>query len=402
MKKLVVFASLTLAMVAHAEKFDRSNNPDNFNAVAIKPINKKFSDLPLKAMLRDERFAWSESYWRADYGSIAYRWNDPATQWTSVLERGVDKPVPLRYNILSKEEVMSMSETEMEKLSASELYDIYMGDYNFPLTKKVLSMNSPRDLWWEGICHGWALAASNYAEPDKVTLTNKDGLRIPFGSSDVKGLMSLHDAYNSKGLYVRIGDRCSAVGKVAGEEYPEDGDIGTPSEKDANKSSCRDVNAGAFHAVIGSMIGINSQAFVADIDRFNDVWNQPAKGYNSEIVGNVAVTAHDLKNGIAKKVHIKTEFIYADELEYFSEESAEEGVIEFVSKDPVTGTPHQLDSSREYEYVLELDVNGMIIGGEWISESRPDMLWMKKKDDKFRNGKFKLDGLNSIYKPRTL
>jgi hypothetical protein len=407
MKGLLVFASLTLATAAMAEKFDRANNPTYFNLVAKSPIVLKFSELPLKSKLRDERMGWSENYWRSDYGGVAYRWNDPGTRWASVMENGKEKKVPLRYKILTKDEVMKMSEADLEKLSAAELYDIATGDYNFTLTKKILSMNSPNDLWWEGICHGWSLAASNYPEPDKVLVTNKDGIQVPFGSSDVKGLLSLHDAYNSKGLYTRIGARCSAWGKVEGEAFEEDGDVGTPNAKQANAPACRDVNAGAFHAVLASMIGINSQGFVADIDRFNDVWNQPIKAYDSTILGSEEVSAQDIKNGIAQKVRVKTEMTYGDELEFYSDELAAEYAKKgehtgWVSKEPVTGTDMQTDGVRNYEYVLELDKNGVIIGGEWISESRPDMLWMKRKDDKFRNGKFNLEGLNKIYKPREI
>ncbi len=407
MKGLVVFASLTLATAAMAEKFDRSNNPEYFNLVANQSIVLKFSELPLKATLKDPRLAWSDSYWRADFGGIAHRWNDSSTKWTSVMENGKEKEVPVRYKLLTKDEVMNMSEAEMERLSAAELYDIATGDYNFSLTKKVLGMNSPNDLWWEGICHGWALAASNYPEPQKVVVTNKDGVKVPFGSSDVKGLLSLHDAFNSRGLYTRIGARCGAVGKVEGEAFEEDGDIGAPSEKAANSKECRDVNAGAFHAVLASMIGINSQGFVADIDRFNDVWNQPVKGYDSQIIGSEELTAQDIKEGVVSKVRVKTAMTYGDELEFYSEElekeyAAKNEHVGWVSKDPVTGTAMQTDSVRNYEYVLELNAAGDIIGGEWISESRPDMLWMKKKDERFRNGKFKLEGLNKIYKPKSI
>ena len=386
MKGLLVLASMTLATTAMAERFNNSNNPTYFNLVANKPMVLKMSELPLKGKLLDNRMAWSDSFWPANKGGIAYRWNQP------------EAPL-FTYKMHSKEEIMSMSEADLEKLSSAELYDISQGDYKYSLTRKVLKSNSPKDLWWEGICHGWSLAASHYPEPDKVVVTNKDGVRVPFGSSDVKGLLSLHDAFNSKGAYTRIGDRCAAYGKVEGEAFPEDGPIGVPSKKAANSSECRDVNAGAFHVVLAGMIGINSQGFVADVDRFNDVWNQPIKAYESEIVESIAVTADDLKSGITKKLRVKTAMTYGDELEFRSEELEKEGVIGFVTKEPVTGTPMQTDTVRNYEYVLEINANGDITGGEWISESRPDMLWMKRRDLEFRNGKFPLAGLNRIYRP---
>lgn len=386
MKTLAVIAVVTIAGTAHAAKWNRSNNPDYFNPVAKSKMNHNFADLPLKAELQDDRLGWSETYWPSNLGGIAYRWNHP-------------DPMPFKYKLHSKEEVLKMSEAELSQLSPAELYDIAMGDYRYKLTKKVLSKYSPKDLWWEGICHGWSLAASNYPEPEKTVVVNKDGVRVPFGSSDVKGLLSMHDAYNSKGFYVRVGDRCAVPGKVKGEENPEDGPIGVPSARDAAKSECADVNAGAFHIVLASMIGINSQGFVADVDRFNDVWNQPVTSYESNVVGEIALTPQDIKNGVDRKLHLKTIMTYGEELMFYTPEEAAKGELGFVSKEPVTGTPAQTFRSKPYEYVLELDRTGNIIGGEWISETRPDMLWLKAKDKAFRNGNLPLAGLNKIYKP---
>ena len=386
MKTLAVIATMTLIGTAHAAKWNRANNPDYFNPIAKSKMNHNFLDLPLKGELQDNRYGWSETYWPSNLGGIAYRWNHP-------------NPEPFTFKLNSKEEVLKMSESELSQLSPAELYDIAMGDYKYSLTKKVLKKFTPKDLWWEGICHGWSQAAANYPEPAKTVVTNKDGIRVPFGSSDVKGLLSMHDAFNSKGFYVRVGDRCAVKGKVKGEENEEDGDISVPSEKDANKAECADVNAGAFHIVLTSMIGINSQSFVADVDRFNDVWNQPVTSYESTVVGEVPVTANERKNGVDRKLHLKTIMTYGEELVFYTPEEEAEGTVGFVSKDPVTGTAAQTFKSKPYEYVLELDMTGKIIGGEWITETRPDMLWMKAKDKKFNNGSLPLAGLNLIYKP---
>lgn len=386
MKTTVVLATLALVSTAHAAKWNKSNNPNYFNGVAKQKMVAAFHELPLKAELQDHSVGWSETYWPSRLGGIAYRWNHP-------------DPQPFKYQLKTKEELKLMSEAELNQLSPAELYDIAMGDYRYSLTKKVLSTYKPTDLWWEGICDGWSLAAAHYPEPAKTVITNKDGINVPFGSSDVKGLLSMHDAYNAKGLYVRVGDRCKVNGKVKGEELPADGNIGVPSKRDASKSECEDVNAGAFHIVLASMIGINSQGFIADVDRFNDVWNQPVTSYISEVVGDVAVTPKDLKNGIERKVQLKTVMTFSEELIFYNAEDAAEGYLGFVSKEPVTSTPAQTFTSKNYEYVLELNKNGEIIGGEWISETRPDMLWLKAKDPKFNSSKFPLEGLNVIYKP---
>lgn len=386
MKNLFVAALLCMTASAHAERWNASNDPANFDLVATRPVRFNFSELPLEGGLRDARLGWSETYWQANLGGVAYRWNHP-------------DPQPFRYRLFSKKELALMSEEELSQLSPAELYDIAMGDYKYSLTKKVLKMNYPDDLWWEGICHGWALAASNYPEPDRVVITNKDGIQIPFGASDVKGLLSLHDAWNSRGLYSRVGDRCAVVGKVEGEAFPEDGIVPFPGRKAAESENCRDVNAGAFHVVISSMLGLNGQGFVADVDRFNDVWNQPVVGYKSSIIEELPVSPSEASQGVARRVRVKTDMEYGDELEFYSKKLVDEGVKGFVQKEPVTGTPYQNRGVRHYEYVLELNSRGDIVGGEWISESRPDMLWMKRPDAKFMNGKLPLEGLNRIYRP---
>ena len=386
MKKLMVFATVLIAASAHAERWDKTSNPFFFNIVAGGPMKTDLASLPEQAKLKDERLGWSETFWPSNMGGIAYRWNHP-------------NPQPFKFKLHTKEEVLKMSQTQLSQLSPAELYDISQSDYKYSLTKKVLSKYHAGDLWWEGICHGWAQAASNYPEPDKTVVTNKEGLKVPFGASDVKGLLAMHDAFNSKGLYARIGNRCGVVGKVPGEAFPEDGDIGMPSAELANRPECADVNAGSFHIVLASMIGVYSKGFVADVDRFNDVWNQPIVAYESKFHEELPVSPLEFKGGIAKKVRVVTLMSYGDELEYYSHEAELEGILGFVSKDPVTGTDRQVTTTRTYEYILELDSFDKIVGGTWISDARPDMMWMKTKDAKFLDGRMPLAGLNSIYKP---
>jgi hypothetical protein len=389
MKKLLIFASVCLSVSAYAERWNKANDPSNFSIQIKGQMRFQINSLPLTAKLKDERLGWSESYWPSMLGGIAYRWNHP-------------NPTPFKYRMHTREEVMRMSEAELSQLSPAELYDISQSDYKYSLTNKVLKTYSPKDLWWEGICHGWALAAVHYPEPDKTVVINKEGVRVPFGASDVKGLLAMHDSFNSKGVYSRVGARCGVEGKVAGEAFPEDvasGNDKFPNSKAAETDKCRDVNAGALHVVLGNMIGLYSQGFVADVDRFNDVWNQPVVAYESKLHEDVAVTPTEFKDGVRRKVRVTTKMIYGDELEFFDEELVHEGVLGFVSKEPVTRTAAQTWGERNYEYVLELDAGGAIIGGEWISQSRPDFIWMKAKDPRFLNGRFPLAGLNEIYKP---
>jgi hypothetical protein len=382
----MIVPALVLSTVglAHAARWDQVNDPNKFSRVTGKPFTAKFSSLPLKAKLSNPHYIWSDTFWPSELGGIAYRWNNEPN------------PEPFKYKMLTKAEVERADIAELEKLSPAEKYDIYMGNYNYPLTKKVLSMYSPKDLWWEGICHGWAMAATVHAEPARVNLENKDGITVPFGSQDVKGLLDFYYANDHKtNVYSRIGNRCKAAGKVPGEDYPEDSVRTMPSQREANSKDCADVNAGSFHMALANTIGLQDRGFIAEVDRFRDVWNQPVGEYSAEIVGERLPNPREASIGAAKIVHVKMDMTYGEELNLLSPDyEGEEGG--FLSMDPVTGTPEQTFTTRHYEYTLEIDAAGNIIGGEWISITRPDFLWIKGKADTFKG---RLSGLNEIYKP---
>jgi hypothetical protein len=388
MSKLAL-ALLTVSSFAGAAKWDKANNPHNFTFLTKKPMEYRLTELKTEASLSNSHYIWSENYWPSMLGGIAYRWNkEPNSE-------------PFKYKKPTKAELAKMSVSELEQLSPAEKYDIYMSDDKYTLTNKVLGMNSPEELWWEGICDGWSMAAVNHAEPQRVDLMSKDkSVVVPFGSTDVKGLLSFYYAkvQGKDAPYARVGTRCSVLGKVPGEAFPEDTDRDMPNSRDALSENCRDTNAGAFHVVITNMIGIIDHGFIAEVDRFNDVWNQPVGAYTSEIFDEgQSPTMEQRRNGISKIVRVKLDMIYGEELNLLRDPGEEGG---YVSMDPVTGTPAQTTSIRSYEYTLELNIKGEIVGGEWISESRPDFLWLKGKASDFGVGKkgFNLSGLNKIYK----
>lgn len=374
---------------AKAEPFDRSSHPANFNRLAGVNLFLNFNILPRSGRLADDRLSWSESFWPSNKGGIAYRWNHP-------------NPQPFKYKLHSLSELRSMTIDQIDQLSPSELYDISNDDYSYTLTRKVLSLYTSRDLWWEGICHGWSQAAINYPEPDRVIYSNKSGLKIPIGASDVKALLAMHEAYNYSGeIFGFAGKRCKVRGKVVGEADERDNpsDRNYPPEDLAESYDCRDVNAGAFHVIISNMLGIHGKGFVADIDRFNDVWNQPIAGYSSEIIGEEPVDSNHALNGVSKRVRVKLKMIYGEELKFYSPELEAQGLLNFVSKLPVTKTPHQKFLTRQYEYILELNNQDDITGGEWVTQTRPDFLWLYKKSKEFKNYPIPLAHLKNIYRP---
>jgi hypothetical protein len=389
MKSLFLASMMIVSSTAFAELYDSGSHPANFSRIAgISPV-LNFNALPKVGKLADDRLAWSETYWPSNVGGVAYRWNHPT-------------PTPFKYTLHTKEELIRMSEEEISHLSPSELYDISNNDYNYTLTRRALSLYTPRDLWWEGICHGWAQAAINYPEPAPIVYRNAAGIRVPIGSSDVKALLAMHEAYNYKGeKFAFAGRRCKINGKVEGESDDRDppANRAYPAVELADSPDCRDVNAGAFHVIISNMLGLLGKGFVADIDRFNDVWNQPIAGYKTVIAGEEPVDATHLSSGIARRVRVKLEMIYGEELKFYTPALAAAGNQNFVSKLPVTKTPHQKFLSRNYEYIVEVNSAGNVVGGEWVSSTRPDFMWLYGRSSGFKNSPMPLAHLKHIYRP---
>lgn len=389
MKSLFLVSMMIVSSTAFAELWDGGSHPANFSRIAgISPI-MKFDALPKTGKLSDDRLGWSESYWPSNKGGVAYRWNHPT-------------PEPFKFRLHSKEELLRMSQQELSQLSPAELYDISNNDYNYTLTRRALSLYSPRDLWWEGICHGWAQAAINYPEPAPIVYKNQAGIKVPIGASDVKALLAMHEAYNYKGeKYAFAGRRCRVNGKVVGEADDRDSpqNRAYPANELADSPDCRDVNAGAFHVIISNMIGLLGKGFVADIDRFNDVWNQPIYGYSTRVVSDEPVSSFHQASGIARRVRVKLDMTYGEELKFYTPQLAAEGHQNFVSKKPVTKTPHQKFLVRNYEYIVEINSAGNVVGGEWITSTRPDFMWLYGRSAQFKNAPMPLAHLKHIYRP---
>ncbi|MBS1958764.1 MAG: hypothetical protein JST80_04755 [Bdellovibrionales bacterium] len=333
---LIVLAALLSTPSARADRWNSANDPGIMDPSFVYELSK----LPTAGEL--SRRPWSETYWPSAQGSINIRWNLP-------------QPYGFGYASPTREQVAKMSQDELKTLSPSEKYDIFMGRYDYPLKHEVEGIATPRARWWSGICDGWSIAATQYAEPQPVTLANPDGIMVPFGSSDVKGLISYHAARHFEVQTRQVGARCHTAGRV----------FGSPN--------CSDINPGALHVILANQIGLKKQGFVVERDPGNQIWNQPAYGFKFEIVGS---SAHG--------VQVHGFLFYADELEKSEWE-------------PVVGTPKFVEGKLELDYTLDLDGSGRIIGGSWLRDSdRPDFVWLPVNHMVFAS---EMDGLNRIYKP---
>jgi hypothetical protein len=343
-------------------QWNRNNHPD---LMGFK-YERDFSKLPLKGDLKTT--PWSGDYWPTYKGGITYRWN----------QKGVAKDIERwSYDL----EDIADIKTPLKDLSPAEKFDLFLGHEGFPLTTyerertKIFKTIETHETYdksfeiptWEGLCHAWAPATIHYGEPESVTVTGAKGHKITFGSSDIKALLTYHLHLN-KGIKTKgLGSRCYLDFAELRKKH-EDGEI-TKEELDAkiNSDACADTNAGAFHVVLTNQISFKDESFIVDVTRDAEVWNQPVTGYTTEVYKTTEGASEGAAPGTVKEVWVKTGLKY---------------IIEVTQSFELIPTPWKIKYAY-YDYRLELNKEGRIIGGEWISETRPDFLW-KNKASRFK------------------
>ena len=301
-------------------------------------FSRSFDELPLKGEL--DVAPWMDTYWPTAKGGINNRWAGTG--------QGFDLLSP------NLETLQQMTEEQLRGLSPAEKYDAFVGRYDYPTVKLERGRTRPDAKSWEGLCHGWAPASLAFKEPGVVTLQGANGIRIPFGSSDIKALLIFlqGEAANPRPVNRMLGLRCGLRS-------------GTFTDV-SSASACKDVNAGAFHIVLTNYLGIRRHGFVVDRVRANEVWNHPVWKYKSRVISETEPSPQAAE-GTVREVVLETDMTFAIETDAAWEPWSPRGV--------------RADKTATYRYQVELNINDEIIGGEWISGDRPDFLWIAEGTD---------------------
>lgn len=359
MKNFLFISAILLTSNAFSmARWNEANNPELMEF----DYERTFSALPTDGKLTVR--PWSDDYWATINGGISYRWAVP----------GEDETIKIAYPLVV--DPSKLSEKEIMMLSPSEKYDLFMGDTKFTLTNferkrtKALAMikgipeyDPTVDIKeWEGICHAWAPATLGYKNPRPVNMIGKLGQSIPFGSSDIKALLSLNVHLNGdkEGTKTKfLGSRCNLDFQPLVKKF-YNGDISEEELNDQIKSAeCNDTNAGTFHIVLTNQIAKRNEGFIIDRTRDLEVWNQPVYGYKSTIVDSQNGASRGAAPGTDKEITVETVLFYIGETYPRFSEKLNDKTIKNVL----------------YRYRLELDVEGKIIGGEWLSYERPDFIY---------------------------
>lgn len=343
---------------------------------------------------------WGGYFWALIQGQVANTWQDKSyfAFWEMIgWEGNVKRWKKRRVEVLNN--VMNLPEKDLAELAPSEKYDLLMGDTNFDLTSRVWNFvegwgNSKK--WgflssieipegyrlpksnklmalWEGICHGWALAAGGYPRPEKtVTITLPNGKRLPFYPDDVKALVSLMFANSVVQDNVVVeGLRCNEK-NVRTDEFGRNIDRLPVKEGEEVQPRCADVHPAVWHASLVNLTGVQGRAFVVEIDYHATVNNHPLSGYKFEWfnpktgktgdLGASIVNLVDLKDAYAasrsphavKLVGVDMKMLYTDW------QNPKEEETDSVENDKIKG--------QKFMYDLELDAQGNIVGGQWRAQ----------------------------------
>jgi hypothetical protein len=402
-----------LAITAHAEtKWPDSQDPNKFLYLDEK-LETHFDALRMSATTneKDGHAPWSETYWEGKYGGIAWRYQ------TDDNKDGHEAAFKREHASLAQ--LKSMSYDQIKALSPSEKLDIINGDYDYPLTKRVLSAYDKDTRSWEGICHGWGPAAAAYPEPQNTSFTNKDGITIPVGSSDVKALISFYYAWEASQANDKNEDNFSFTKDAAGVTHYSQRDpkmipflyrgIGERCVRGEGTCGGRGLNPATFHLALANVIGNYNRSFVVNVVANMQIWNQPAYGYSSRIVETKDVKPNPkqkevdgsiIDSPVTKKILVNTEFTYVDEPDVMQYDPRGGKIIDESKKETGTGIAV---NHKNLAYWLDLDAEGNIVGGKWSmgflksKERRSDKIGFAWRASRVPfTGKFAV--LNTLYK----
>ena len=443
MKKFLIVACLLSSSVSAFADFELNNKP---SWILGNNYETNIAKLPSSASLDAETIPWANSFWPHIYGGIAFRWNNyyqrapefakyhveisnikdeiaelqksifiqnmNENQTQNVISQinqlenrkltqlGKKKALHQKYFFTVERpktiaDIKNMSQSELDKLSPAEKFDIYKymindyENYSLSLTNDVLGKTGPYREYWEGVCNGWTSASLEFHEPAPLTIKKK-GITLRMGSSDLKALLSYyHDAMTTNlatqnmMMVNRVGNKCNAVFPEEawfikdGVEYyktVQNGKIMTYKVPD----ECVDTNPGAFHIVIGNMIGIRKLGFTAEAVRDQEIWNQPVYEYDSKIKKTNSIRPNATPGTVAQyKVDMEMRYSNDGGRMYWINDGSDDEFYAWWN--PTNGTSNFRSAHKDLEYYVDVDANNNIIGGMWLSYDRPDFLWVKKQ-----------------------
>lgn len=224
-------------------------------------------------------------------------------------------------------------------VNATQKYSQLTGDYRAVNWERSES-DRLRGYNWAGHCNGYSAASTMEQEPKSNV--NMNGLI--FYVDDIKGLLA--EAWQGGGSIV--GGRCNNDNVT----------------RDANgrlqDSACRDLNPATMHIIMTNFLGRWHKPVIMDNDASSNVWNYPVVNYRIAYQQNITKRdANYWLRGVNEDYYPYNDKIVS---------------LKYMQMEIIYSTGYK----PTYEYILELDGAGNILGGEWYRDSRynhPDFVW---------------------------
>ena len=312
---------------------------------------------------------WPGSYWPHYLDGINFRWNAPNLSATEKYAKAFGMDAQQLQDAVSRKNGVLGQQSNQECSTAADCADLKDGSACGKREGEDIGRCIPM---WFGICHAWAAVAYMEPEPECPAVVNG----VTFQPADIKALLT--QVYAGGNLdTILLGARFNGPDATTFDVLDEFGRF-----KDHAR---RDLNPGLFHIALANIMGKLHQTFVIDVDADSPVWNHPIRSYevvDSEVMTPSVATEQFVSQGstypfnaAAQNVmYVRTRVVYV----------VEGGLnVPYVSSGRVSRSTKQV----AYEYLLELDSENRIVGGEWLrtsNERHPDFMWLlteKPTDD---------------------
>jgi hypothetical protein len=314
---------------------------ENTSSMFFRVFNRAFvtsvSELPTRGSVPTEKLPYSGFQYPENRGGTNIRWNNAPSaleKYDAVFNKG--QPLAVAW----------------EK-------------------EKHTDTTNSRETAWYGHCNGWSAAAIRHAEPRlRVKRLRPDGSALYFEPQDIKALLA--EIYMNTDYFPIGGVKCQASAPIRPSERVNPEEMG----------ACQDINPATLHLALGNWVGKLGHAIIMDRSSNNEVWNHPIHAYSfkmNEITRDQAIqriwgydtsaprpTEYTFNKRAVRFYYVETAITYTD------------GLMDAEALGNVA--PKHVDATfpQPLRYILEVDANEQIIGGEWSFESQidhPDFLW---------------------------
>ena len=362
-----------------SDGWDWLNDPERFGRFLDEALEYRLDLLPTRG--KTAKKAWPDTYWPTYQDSTNVRWLG-VDEWSPmekydfvyngwVPPAGFETLVPMTpsnchsqsFDLAYYEALGPAARWQSENRGHWRAHDGFDNDGDGSIDE--CSDWDGIGTWW-GLCHAWTPAAMLEEEPKYPVVVNG----VTFYPSDLKALIiTIYDFTRA----VVIGGRC----RTDQVERDENGRILDPD--------CRDTNAGTFHIILANFLGRYETAIAEDRTYDGQVWNQPVDSYEVDRVEEISEG-----QAIALLVQDTTgvdKYPFNDQARRWAEVEVR---VKYVTESTPSREPRMPNHDHflrtdAYHYVLEMDADGRIIGGEWIQggvngptggfSNQPDFLW---------------------------